>query len=112
MLLMSGSMHWQGLLGGPRRSAFSEYAGNADTEAWIPFQTFQAVGGAILFIGMLMMIGIIIYLSFFAPETPKVFENWGLWIGITVLLIVFAYTIPFIDIIQNAPPGSPGFKLY
>src|SRR5699024_10556526 len=128
MLFMSISMHWQGLLGGPRRSAFSEYAGNADTEAWIPFQMFQAVGGAILFIAMIMMIGIFIYLSFFAPkgeeefpiaeeadtalETPAVFENWPLWIGITLALILFAYTIPFIDIIQNAPPGSPGFKLY
>src|SRR5699024_8560317 len=26
MTIMSGAMHWQGLLGGPRRSAYSEYA--------------------------------------------------------------------------------------
>ncbi len=128
MLIMSGAMHWQGLLGGPRRSAYSEYAGNADTMAWGPYQMAQAVGGTILFIGMVIMIVIFIRLAFFAPkgeeefpvatlshdagETPKVFENWKLWIGITLLLILFAYTIPFIDIIQNAPPGSPGFKLY
>lgn len=127
MAIMSGAMHWQGLLGGPRRSAFSEYAGNADT-SWGAYQMAQAVGGSILFIGMLIMIGIFIYLAFFAPkgeeefpvattaetasETPAVLENWKLWIGVTVALILFAYTIPFIDIIQNAPPGSPGFRVW
>jgi len=128
MTIMSAAMHWQGLLGGPRRSAYSEYAGNADTAAWGPYQIAQAVGGTILFLGMIVMIGVFIYLTFFAPkgeeefpiaeegptsgETPAVLENWKLWIGITVALILFAYTIPFIDIIQNAPPGSKGFKFY
>src|SRR5699024_8119602 len=71
---------------------------------------------------------IFIYLAFFAPKgeeiypiaelrddsiaTPKIFENWALWTGITIALILFAYTIPLIDIIQSAPPGSPGFKLW
>lgn len=128
MLIMSTAMHWQGLLGGPRRSSYSEYAGNADTAAWGPYQMAQAIGGSILFIGMIIMIGIFIYLAFFAPkgreefpvatlsdvagETPSVFENWKLWIGVTVALILFAYTIPFIDIIQNAPPGSKGFRFW
>lgn len=128
MLIMSIAMHWQGLLGGPRRSSYSEYAGNADTAAWGPYQMAQAIGGSILFIGMIIMIVIFIRLAFFAPkgeeefpvaslshdagETPKVFENWKLWIGITLALILFAYTIPFIDIIQNAPPGSKGYEFY
>ncbi|WP_397316364.1 b(o/a)3-type cytochrome-c oxidase subunit 1 [Ornithinibacillus gellani] len=128
MAIMSGAMHWQGLLGGPRRSAYSEYLGNADTAAWGPYQLAQAVGGSILFIGMIIMLIIFVNLAFFAPkgeeefpiaevsedagETPKVFENWKLWIGVTVALILFAYTIPFIDIIQNAPPGSKGFRLW
>jgi len=128
MTIMSTAMHWQGLLGGPRRSAYSEYAGNADTAAWGPYQMAQAIGGSILFLGMIVMIGVFIYLAFFAPkgeeefpiaeegptsgDTPAVLENWKLWIGITVALILFAYTIPFIDIIQNAPPGAEGFKFY
>ena len=128
MVIMGGSMHWQGLLGGPRRSAFSEYAGNADTASWGTYQLFQAIGGSILFLGMIVMIGVFVYLAFYAPkgeeefpiaeegptsgETPAVLENWKLWIGITIALILFAYTIPFIDIIQNAPPGAKGFKLY
>ena len=128
MTIMSVAMHWQGLLGGPRRSAFSEYAGNADTIAWGPYQMAQAIGGSILFLGMVVMIIIFINLAFFAPKgkeefpiaepsenaakTPKVFENWPLWIAITAGLILFAYTIPIIDIIQNAPPGAKGFKLW
>src|SRR5690625_3074356 len=128
MAIMSGAMHWQGLLGGPRRSAYSEYLGNADTAAFGPYQLAQAVGGSILFIGMIIMLVIFVNLAFFAPKgeqefpvavegetsgtTPAVLENWKLWIDVTCALILFAYTIPFIDLIQNAPPGSPGFKLW
>src|SRR5690625_802028 len=128
MAFMSGAMHWQGLLGGPRRSAYSEYMGNTDTAAWDTYQLFQAIGGSILFIAMIIMIVMFVNLAFFAPkgeeefpiatlseqagDTPAIFENWKLWIAITIALIIFAYTIPFIDIIQNAPPGSKGFKLW
>lgn len=128
MTIMSTAMHWQGLLGGPRRSAYSEYAGNADTLAWGPYQMAQAIGGSILFLGMVVMIIIFINLAFFAPkgqtefpiaeisdaaiQPPAVFENWKLWIGVTLALILFAYTIPLIDIIQSAPPGAKGYKLW
>ena len=125
MTIMSGSMHIQGLLGGPRRSSFSEYAGGEQVATWINYQIAQAVGGTILFIGILLMVYIFIQLTFFAPRgvqeypiaveeadaepTPKILENWYLWIGITIALILFAYTIPVIDIIKHSPPGSPPF---
>ena len=125
MTIMSGSMHIQGLLGGPRRSSFSEYAGGEQVATWINYQIAQAVGGTILFIGILLMVYIFIQLTFFAPRgvqeypiaveeddaepTPKILENWYLWIGITIALILFAYTIPVIDILKHSPPGSPPF---
>lgn len=125
MTIMSTSMHIQGLLGGPRRSSFSEYAGGAQVDTWISYQIAQAVGGTILFIATLLMFYIFIQLTFFAPrgveeypiaeeeedapKSPKILENWKLWILITVLLILFAYTIPVIDIIKHSPPGSPPF---
>lgn len=128
MTFMSGAMHAAGLLGAPRRSSYSEYGGAAQATEWIPYQIAQAVGGSILFIAILVMVYIFINLAFFAPKgeqefpvgealnkaekAPMVFENWKLWIGITVLLILFAYTIPFIDLIQNAPPGAKGYKLW
>ncbi|MGN1402486.1 MAG: b(o/a)3-type cytochrome-c oxidase subunit 1 [Bacillus sp. (in: firmicutes)] len=128
MAFMSGAMHAAGLLGAPRRSSFSTYGNSQQAIDWIPYQIAQAVGGTILFIGIILVLIIFINLAFFAPKgeeefpvgeasenaekTPLVFENWKLWIGITVALILFAYTIPFVDMIQNAPPGSKGYKLW
>ncbi|MDD9311254.1 b(o/a)3-type cytochrome-c oxidase subunit 1 [Cytobacillus firmus] len=128
MTFMSGAMHAVGLLGAPRRSSYSEYGGAPQAAEWIPYQVAQAIGGSILFIGIILMIYIFINLAFFAPKgeqefpvgeaadeaekAPMVFENWKLWLGITVVLILFAYTIPFIDLIQNAPPGAKGYKLW
>jgi cytochrome c oxidase subunit I len=128
MVFMSGAMHAEGLLGAPRRSAFSTYGGAKQAAEWIPYQIAQAVGGSILFIGIILVIIIFVNLAFFAPKgeeefpvgeaenieekAPMVFENWKLWLGITAVLILFAYTIPFIDIIQNAPPGVKGYKTW
>lgn len=125
MTFMSAAMHTAGLFGAPRRSNFSAYAGNEDTLAWIPYQIAQAVGGSILFISAMLMVYIFIYLAFFAPKgeeefpiavahdksepVPAIFENFKVWIAVTIALVLFAYTIPFIDMIQNAPPGSPGY---
>jgi len=125
MVIMSGSMHIQGLLGGPRRSNFSEYAGGDQVATWISYQIAQAVGGTILFIGIILMVYIFIQLTFFAPRgveefpiaeestnaqpTPKFLENWYLWVGITIALILFAYTIPVFDILKHSPPGSIPF---
>lgn len=128
MTFMSGAMHAEGLLGGPRRSAFSTYGDAPQALEWIPYQIAQAVGGAILFLSIILCLIIFINLAFFAPKGEEefpvseasehaaqpspVFENWKLWVGITAALILFAYTIPFIDLIQNAPPGAKGFKLW
>lgn len=127
MTFMSGSMHAAGLLGAPRRSAFSEYGGAAQAQDWLPFQIAQAVGGSILFISIILMLIIFVYLAFFAPkgeqeflvaqsdaneQVPLVLENWKLWVGITVLIILFAYTLPIVDMIQNAPPGASGWKTW
>ncbi|MET3695859.1 cytochrome c oxidase subunit 1 [Bacillus oleivorans] len=128
MFFMSGSMHTVGLLGAPRRTAYTTYNDHPDVLGWIPYQVAMAIGGTILFIAILLLIYIFIKLVFFAPKgveafpvgevadaseaTPKILENWKIWIGITVALILFAYTVPVIDMIQHAPPGSPGFKLW
>ncbi|MFD0768486.1 b(o/a)3-type cytochrome-c oxidase subunit 1 [Bacillus sp. CGMCC 1.60114] len=128
MFFMSAGMHFAGLLGAPRRSSFSTYGNAPQAIEWIPYQIAQAVGGTILFVGIILAIIIFLDLAFFAPkghtefpvgevsdasdQPPIVFENWKLWLGITALLILFAYTIPFIDMIQNAPPGSKGFKMW
>lgn len=126
MTFMSTSMHFAGLLGAPRRSAFSTYGDSAQAIDWIPYQIAQAIGGSILFIGIILVLVIFINLAFFAPKgetefpvgevaeeaekTPMILENWKLWVGVLAVLILIAYTIPFVDMIQNAPPGAKPFK--
>src|SRR5699024_10877785 len=100
MTIMSRAMHIAGLLGAPRRSSFSEYAGGEQVTEWIGYQVAQAVGGSILFIAILLIGYNVIKMAFFAPKgeeeyplaeeeedaepTPAFFENWKLWIAITL----------------------------
>ncbi len=127
MLIMSGMMHINGLLGIPRRTAFTDYQGMAGD--WIPPQVIMAIGGAIVFIAIVLEIIIMLNLMFFAPKgetefqlaetaadeaisTPPILERWGVWVAITAVLVVVAYTVPIIDMIQNAPPGSPPIRTW
>ncbi|WP_453995561.1 b(o/a)3-type cytochrome-c oxidase subunit 1 [Bacillus nitroreducens] len=126
MTFMSAAMHFAGLLGAPRRSAFSTYGDSAQAMEWVPYQIAQAIGGSILFIGIILIVIIFINLAFFAPKgetefpvgevseeaekTPMLLENWKLWVGVLLVLIFIAYSIPFVDMIQNAPPGAKPFK--
>lgn len=128
MTIMSAAMHIAGLLGAPRRSDYSEYGGAQQAYDWIPYQIAQAVGGTILFIAILVITYVVVKLIWFAPKgyeefpvgevhensgpTPPLLENFKLWLVILVALILFAYTIPLIDIISNAPPGVKGYKLW
>ncbi|TMU86808.1 b(o/a)3-type cytochrome-c oxidase subunit 1 [Bacillus sp. BHET2] len=128
MSIMSGSMHAVGLLGAPRRSSFSTYGEAPQAMDWIPYQIAQAVGGTILFIGIILILYIFINLAFFAPKgveefpigentaaaerTPMVLENWRIWLTILAALILVAYSVPFIDMIQNAPPASKGYRMW
>ncbi|KIL77774.1 b(o/a)3-type cytochrome-c oxidase subunit 1 [Bacillus badius] len=126
MLIMSGAMHWAGLYGAPRRSSFSLYGNSSQAADWIPYQIAQAVGGTMLFLGILLVLYIVVQLLWFAPKgdeefpigeteehaekTPLFFDKWWLWIIIVVVLILLAYTIPFAHMIEQAPPGSPGYR--
>jgi len=128
MLCMSGAMHFVGLLGEPRRTAFTTYGDHPIVQSWEPFRVLMAIGGAFLFIAAMLMVAIVLYLMFAAPKgetefplaetsadaqpTPAVFERWPLWVGVLAVLILIAYGKPILDMIQHAPPGSPGYKLW
>ncbi len=128
MTIMSGAMHAVGLLGAPRRSSFSTYGDASQAMDWIPYQIAQAIGGTILFIGIILILYIFVNLAFFAPKgveefpigenaaaaerTPMVLENWRIWLTILAALILVAYSVPFIDMIQNAPPASKGYRMW
>lgn len=124
MFFMSGPMHAVGLLGSPRRTAYTTYSDNADAVGWMPYHVAMAVGGMILFVGVVLMIYNIVAMlnmpkghteypigeTAEAPEnTPKLFERWSVWIGLVIVLILIAYAIPFADMLQNPAPGSKPF---
>ncbi|CAB3390409.1 b(o/a)3-type cytochrome-c oxidase subunit 1 [Kyrpidia spormannii] len=127
MLLMSGSMHYLGLLGVPRRTAYTTYMNDPTALSWMPLQGVMAVGGVLLFIGAMIMVGNVIYLTWFAPkgfeeypvgepaqqeEVPRLYERWPVIISLAAVLILVAYAYPLIDVIQNAPPGAPGIRTW
>lgn len=128
MIIMSGAMHWVGLLGSPRRTSYSTYFDNATALSWDPYLFFLAIGGTLLMIGVLMQVYAVFYLMFFAPKgntefpvaeveedeapTPRWTERWGLWIVCMIALVGMAYVIPLVDFIVNAPPGSPPYKTW
>jgi cytochrome c oxidase subunit I len=124
MFFMSGAMHLVGLFGAPRRTAYTTYDGNADAAGWMPYYVFMAVGGAILFIGVLLMV-YNVFALLRAPKgsteypigeameqaeaTPAYLEHWSLWISLSVALILIAYTIPLLDMIIHPGYGSTGY---
>ncbi|CEG21340.1 Cytochrome c oxidase subunit 1 [Planococcus massiliensis] len=135
MLLMSTAQHVLGLLGAPRRTAYSGYNGHESALEWfdgiLTNHVTMAVGGSILFLSAMILIYIVVMTMFLSPKavkpeeivefpmaesdkesTPKWLENWWIWIGIAVFLIVAAYAIPLSHMIHHAPPGSEGFKTW
>lgn len=128
MFFMSGAMHTVGLLGAPRRTAYTTYQDHPDALGWIPYEVTMAVGGSILFIAILLLMFILTDLAFFAPKgkedfpigtvadraekTPFILENWRLWLTVATVLILVAYTVPVVHMIEHAPPSSPGFKFW
>ncbi|MEI7026987.1 b(o/a)3-type cytochrome-c oxidase subunit 1 [Paenibacillus sp. y28] len=122
MFLMSGAMHWIGLSGAPRRTAYTTYDDHATALGWITYEKMMAFGGFILFIGILILVYIVLELTFFAERgeeefpmgevaeeaepTPAIFERWKLWVGLVIVLILFAYTIPTIEMLRTDVPGS------
>jgi cytochrome c oxidase subunit 1 len=87
----------------------------------MPYHVAMAIGGTILFIAVLHMIYNIIAMlrapkgdteypiaevSEDAGPTPKIFERWRIWIFVVILLILFAYAVPFMDMLSHSGPGS------
>ncbi|WP_335869111.1 cbb3-type cytochrome c oxidase subunit I [Bacillus sp. 2205SS5-2] len=128
MIFMSGAMHYIGLLGSPRRTSFTTYGDHAVALSWNPYLLLLAVGGTLLMIGVLIQVYAVFHLMFFAPKgqtefpiaeeeenaskTPYWTERWGVWIVVMLLLVSMAYVLPVVDMIINAPPGSPPFKTW
>ncbi|PTQ57577.1 MAG: Cytochrome c oxidase (B(O/a)3-type) chain I [Candidatus Carbobacillus altaicus] len=132
MLIMSWTQHALGLMGAPRRTAYTVYQNHPQAQVWFdtPWAnyTLMAIGGALLFTGIVLMLVIVIYLGFFAPRSekatfplaearddgpqPAFLENWKLWLTITAVLILIAYTVPIFDILAHNAPLARGMRTW
>ncbi len=87
----------------------------------------MAIGGIILFIGIMVLVYILISLlrtpkgrteysigevMETAEATPRIFVRWGVWIGVSVVLILIAYTVPLMGMLNHPSAGSEGFIMW
>ena len=131
MTFMSNSMHRQGLIGVPRRTAEPQYSGfnyepAVGSMAELNMQVI--VGGTLLFISTLLFLTVVVMTvlgdkvdglpangyadTLSGPEdAPLILDNLKLWAGIAVLLVILAYSLPLASIISRrglfGPGGSP-----
>ncbi|WP_404331724.1 cbb3-type cytochrome c oxidase subunit I [Mesobacillus maritimus] len=128
MVIMAISMHIVGLFGSPRRTSFTTYGNFAETLGWNPYMAAVGIGATFLLIAVILQVYAVFNMMFFAPKgetefpiaeeepgaakTPYWTERWGVWVVLMLLVISMAYVIPIVDMIVNAPPGSPPFKTW
>jgi len=120
MALMSNAMHVMGLFGVPRRTAEPQYQGFdflASFGSITEFRLQLALGATLLFISTVLFVGNIAASSGTpkrsghgrplsqplsgAADSPAVLDNLRLWFGIAMVLVVLAYTLPLVSIIDG-----------
>jgi cytochrome c oxidase subunit 1 len=138
MILFGRGMHWAGLLGAPRRVPFSTATytqqliestanrglGGFETAMWL-----TAIGGVILFIsgalffvnvfGTLLMkkgsaanIDVPLAEALSGPEqAPAVLDNWRVWIGAAVVLVLVAYVPVLTQVLHASTWNAPGILI-
>lgn len=125
MLIMAFAMHTAGLFGSPRRTSYTTYGDHAAALGWDPYMMAIGFGAVLLLIGVLIQFYAVINLMFFAPKGQTEFpiaerepgdvtgywtERWGVWVVLMIIVVAMAYVVPIVDMIVNAPPGSPPFR--
>lgn len=127
MIIMAFAMHTAGLFGSPRRTSYTTYGDHAAALGWDPYMMLIGIGAVLLLIGVLIQFYAVINLMFFAPKGQTEFpiaekepgdvtgywtERWGVWVVLMIIVVAMAYVVPIVDMIVNAPPGSPPFRTW
>jgi cytochrome c oxidase subunit 1 len=127
MNLFSLANHITGLQGMPRRVFDPNYLGAAAAGDWRALTGISAVGGLLLFVSasffLLVMLGTVLAGKRTAPQgvtfaepvegvptTRGVWDRFGLWVTVAIVLVVAAYAIPLAQHLHMERFGSAGFK--
>jgi cytochrome c oxidase subunit 1 len=125
MTLFSASYHIAGLRGLPRRVYSASLAGEQGA-AWQDLTVMAAVGGVVLFLSALSFVAVVAatwlagrrieppafeFAVALQPETTSgLWDRFGLWTAVAVVLVVVAYAYPLIQLLSHQRYGSPGFQ--
>ncbi|MEM9597398.1 MAG: cbb3-type cytochrome c oxidase subunit I [Acidobacteriota bacterium] len=127
MMLFAVVNHVTGILGMPRRVFSGEYPGFEVAESWRTLTVVSAWGGVVLFVSSLCFLAVVIATAVWGrkieapafefarpleplPERTNVWDRFGLWTAMAVVLIVIAYAYPIYHLYSMETFGSPGFK--
>ena len=127
MMLFSLVNHLTGLMGMPRRIYDSTYGGHPVALAWQQWTGLSALGGVILFVSAMSFVAVVVATAWagrkgetepFAyaesleplPAGRPVWDRFGLWFALAVLLLIVSYGVPLYRLITMERFGSPGFQ--
>lgn len=129
MTVMSTSMHIQGLLGAPRRTADITYAGAAIAQSWHPWALLSAAGGAILICSVIaFVVNVVMTVTKGEPSRnaelvfasarpeeaapPMMLDRVALWACVSLAIAVVAYAGPLYMHFTMHPYEVPGMRTW
>jgi cytochrome c oxidase subunit 1 len=124
MTLFSTAYHIAGLRGLPRRVYSAALAGDSGA-SWQGLTQVAAAGGVILFISALAFVAVVVAtwiggkriqapafefaVPLHRPTTVGVWDRFGLWTIVAILLVAAAYAYPLTQLLAHPRFGSPAF---
>lgn len=130
MVIMSFAMHYAGILGAPRRTSEVTYFGAAGAATWHPEMVWAAIGGALVFVGIVMFV-IVALGTYFANQkatepasfsfaqvedaampVPAFLDHIGRWSTVAIVLAVLAYIGPLAAQIEAHSYLAPGMRTW
>jgi cytochrome c oxidase subunit 1 len=127
MMMFSLVNHATGLAGMPRRIYDATYQGHPVAQVWQQWTGLSALGGVVLFVSALCFVLVMAASAWggrqieapaieFAealdgePVGRPVWDRFGLWTALAVILVIAAYAYPLWQLISMERFGSPGFQ--
>jgi len=126
MTAFSTSYHIAGLRGLPRRVYSASLTGDQGAP-WHTLTMVAAHGGVLLFLSALLFVTVVFatwttgkrippppfeFAVPLRPPTGTIWDRFGLWTIVAILLIAAAYAYPLFQLLSHPRFGSPGFKPY